>query len=363
MNWRCAASSLLLALSVQAAEPCREDGGSIPDVAVVPVVRGLDSPTHVANAGDGSGRLFVVEQRGVIRVVKGGKLLPRPFLDIRKRVKSGGELGLLSVAFHPGYRKNGRLFVNYTSGKGGLHTVVSEFKASGGAADPASERVVFTVPQPYSNHNGGQNAFGPDGLLYVGMGDGGSGDDPHDNGQRQDTLLGKMLRVDVDSGRPEVFARGLRNPWRFSFDPVAGRLLAGDVGQDHWEEIDVVEEGGNYGWRVMEGSRCNPGIARDCDKTGFIPPVHDYGREDGVSVTGGFVYRGAAVPELCGTYVFGDFGSGRIWGLRLDASGKKSAHRLINDSGMMISSFGVDEDHELYAADIRGALYRLGPKK
>ncbi len=383
MNGVAASLWLSLASSLPAAAgPCRDEPREIPLIELAPAAEGLRQPVHIASPRDGSGRLFIVEQAGVIRMLKDGRLLPKPFLDIRGRVKSGGEMGLLSVAFHPAFTSNGRLFVNYTSAAGGLHSVISEFTAAKDAdrADPAAERVLLTLPQPYRNHNGGQNAFGPDGFLYVGFGDGGSGDDPHDNGQRLDTLLGKMLRIDVDrrdpeagyaippgnplagrdGARPEIWAWGLRNPWRFSFDALTGALWAADVGQDDREEIDLIRKGGNYGWRVMEGSICTPGVNKRCTKEGFEPPVHEYGRREGVSVTGGFVYRGRNVPGLCGAYVYGDFGSGRIWGLRYD-HGKRLVleRRLINDSDLPISSFGEGEDFELYVADHGGRVLRL----
>lgn len=365
-----------------ATEPCRSvSNAHLPDVSLQVVAEGLRKPLHAANAGDGSGRLFIVEQAGRIRILRSGKLLPEPFLDIRKRVASGGEKGLLSVAFHPRYAQNDLFYLNYTAQDQGLHTVISEFKAS---KDPdkavaESERVLLRIKQPYSNHNGGQNAFGPDGFLYIGMGDGGSGDDPDDNGQNLQSLLGKMLRIDVNrrdggtpyeipsdnpfatgGGRPEIYAWGLRNPWRFSFDPVTGLLYAGDVGQDHWEEIDIIAKGGNYGWRVREGNHCTRGVNKNCGDEGFVSPIHEYGRGEGISVTGGHVYRGKNIPGLCGAYIFGDFGTGLIWGLRGNAKGSDS-HRRINDSGLNLSSFGQDEDFELYAVDHDGRLLRLAP--
>jgi glucose/arabinose dehydrogenase len=338
------------------AAPCRNEGKTLPRVRFAEVATGLRHPTHIANAGDGSGRLFVVEQAGRVLVLRNGKLQKEPFLDIRERVASGGEKGLLSIAFHPEFKTNGRFFVNYTSDRGGLHTVVSEFK-------DGAEKILLMVKQPYSNHNGGQLAFGPDGLLYAGMGDGGSGDDPGNRAQNPAELLGKMLRLDVDAPLPQIYASGLRNPWRFSFDPVTGLLYAGDVGQDHWEEIDVVERGKNYGWRVMEGFHCNPGVEDPCDPKKYAPPIHEYPRTDGISVTGGFVYRGKAVLALCGAYVFGDYGEGTVWALRYDPKAKKAGAAVkISDSGAALSSFGVDENWEIYAADHSGGrVLRLVP--
>ncbi|MFQ5585763.1 MAG: PQQ-dependent sugar dehydrogenase [Thermodesulfobacteriota bacterium] len=366
-------------------EPCELQEGTpppLPDIELKKVTEGLDSPVHLTHAGDGTGRLFIVEQAGLIRVVKGGQLLKKPFLDIRGRVRSDGEMGLLSVAFHPDFRENGLFFVNYTSSRGGLHTVVSEFHAEGGSdvADGGSERVILTVDQPFSNHNGGQIAFGPDGYLYIGMGDGGSGNDPHDNGQDLSTLLGAMLRIDVDrkdagreyavpadnpfrgkrGARPEVWAYGLRNPWRFNFDPVTGLLFAGDVGQDAREEVDIIVGGKNYGWRVMEGSICTPGIGRVCNKSGLTLPIIDYGRREGISVIGGVVYRGHDMPALCGAYLYGDWGSGTIWTLRY-RDGKVTDRKLLLETDLSISSFGADEKHNVYVVNHNGGIYRVRP--
>lgn len=364
-------------------EPCVVQEGSVPHlkgITLKRVAEGLRKPVHLTHGNDGTGRLFVVEQAGIIRVVKDGILLKRAFLDIRDRVRSGGEKGLLSVAFHPGFRENGRLFVNYTSSVGGLHTVISEFHAESGgdSADVGSERVILEVAQPFSNHNGGQIAFGPDGYLYIGMGDGGSGNDPREHGQNLSTLLAAMLRIDIDKrdgkkeyaipednpfreregARPEIWAYGLRNPWRFSFDPVTGRLYAGDVGQSAREEIDVIEGGTNYGWRVMEGTLCTPGIRGLCNRRGLTLPIIDYGRSEGISVIGGVVYRGHDVPALCGAYLYGDWGSGKIWGLRY-GNGKVTDRRMLLDTDLNISSFGTDEHYEVYVVELKGGIYRI----
>ena len=364
-------------------EPCVQKEGTLPPlngITLKRVAEGLKNPVHLTHAKDGTGRLFVVEQAGLIRVVKGGTLLKRPFLDIRDRVRSGGEKGLLSVAFHPHFRENGRLFVNYTSSRGGLHTVISEFHAGRGSdfANSGSERIILEVAQPFSNHNGGQIAFGPDRYLYIGMGDGGSGNDPHGHGQNLSTLLAAMLRIDVDrredgkeyaipednpfkgrkGARPEIWAYGLRNPWRFSFDPVTGRLYAGDVGQDAREEIDVIEGGKNYGWRIMEGTLCTPGIRGVCNKKGLTLPIIDYGRSEGISVIGGVVYRGHDMPALCGAYLYGDWGSGKIWTLR-HGDGGVTGQSVLLDTDLSISSFGTDENYEVYVVDHKGAIYRI----
>jgi len=348
---------------------------SAPQVRLQPVLRGLDQPVYVTHAGDRSGRLFVVEQGGLIRVARGGQVRPTPFLDLRRRVVAGGEMGLLSVAFHPRYAANGRCFVNYTSQEGEhLKTVIAEYRVS--AADPdvanPAERVLLEIPQPFRNHNGGLNLFGPDGMLYIGMGDGGSAGDPFNNGQRLDTLLGKLLRLDVDGSgirvpsdnpfvgragaRPEIWAWGLRNPWRFSFDRATGRLFVADVGQNAIEEIDLVERGGNYGWNIMEGSRCFR--APDCETTGLRLPIAEYTHEQGCSVTGGYVYRGSRIRELAGRYLFGDYCSGRLWALT-EAPGGRWSTSLLLDTGVRISSFGEDQDGEIYVVDHRGAVYLL----
>lgn len=343
------------------------------------LVTGLADPVHLTHAKDQSGLLFIVEQAGVIRVIRNGRLLPAPFLDIRGRVVSGGELGLLSVAFHPRYASNGRFFVNYTA-KGRLRTVVAEYRVSprdANRADP-SERVILEVEQPYTNHNGGLNLFGPDGMLYIGMGDGGAGGDPHDHGQRLESLLGKLLRIDVDTGPPygipqgnpflgraiardEIWAYGLRNPWRFSFDGATGRLFLGDVGQNAWEEIDLIEKGQNYGWRIMEGAHCFSPPA-NCETSGLVLPIAEYANGAlGCSVTGGTVYRGSRIRDLVGQYLFGDYCSGRVWSLTESSPGRWMMRPLL-DTGLRISSFGEDPSGELYIVDHRGSIHALMPR-
>ncbi|MER3418866.1 MAG: glucose dehydrogenase, partial [Chloroflexota bacterium] len=349
-----------------------------------PLVRGLTAPLFVTGAGDGSGSLFVVEQAGRIRIVRAGRLLATPFLDIADRVRSGGEQGLLGLAFHPGFGPaEDRFYVNYTDRAG--DTVVSEFRRSADPdrADPATERVLLRIDQPFANHNGGMLAFGPDGYLYVGTGDGGSAGDPFDSGQRLDTLLGKLLRIDPEPGpagpytvppdnpfvgsagaRGEIWAYGLRNPWRFSFDRRTGQLWIADVGQDRYEEVDRAPEGlgrgANYGWARMEGRHCYPsGESCGGGSSGFVLPVAEYGHDQGCSVTGGYVYRGTAFPALGGVYLFGDYCSGRIWGL---ASGgpDEQAPVLLLRSGRSISSFGEDDAGELYLTDLAdGSVWRV----
>ncbi|MBL8250737.1 MAG: PQQ-dependent sugar dehydrogenase [Candidatus Competibacter sp.] len=341
-------------------------------VALREVASGLNQPLAIAHAGDGTGRLFITLQDGRVAIFDGTRILPRPFLDIRDRVGSGGERGLLSVAFHPDFSRNRLFFVNYTNLEG--NTVVARFRAARRSPDLAlsrSERAVLTVAQPYANHNGGQLQFGPDGLLYIGMGDGGSGGDPENRAQDGGSLLGKLLRIDVNRSpyavpadnpflnradvRPEIWAVGLRNPWRFSFDRATGDLYIADVGQDGWEEINFQPAGGpgglNYGWRRMEGTHCfNP--PSGCDDGRLTPPVLEYDHGAGESVTGGYVYRGSQVPELAGHYVYGDFISGRVWAARREAGGW--VNREILASSVLISSFGEDEAGELYLTDYAG---------
>jgi len=353
-------------------------GAAPPQLALDPLAGGLPSPTCIASAGDGSGRLFVCEQAGYVRILAGGVPVPQPFLDIAARASCCGERGLLSIAFPPGFATSGRFYVNYTDNGG--DTVVSRFRvgADPDVADPDSEEILLRVDQPYSNHNGGQLAFGADGYLYVGMGDGGSGGDPGNRAQNPATPLGKMLRIDVESGAvpyaippsnpfaaragflPEIWALGLRNPWRFSFDRLTGDLWIADVGQGSWEEVDFqpASSGGgeNYGWRIMEGGHCYGSAS--CSDAGLVLPVAEYDHGQGCSVTGGHVYRGSAFPRLLGSYFFGDLCSGRIWSLRRDGLAWAATPEL--DSGLGITAFGEDDQGELYVADYAGAtIYRI----
>jgi glucose/arabinose dehydrogenase len=348
-------------------------------ITLAPVVtESLENPLFLTHAGDGSERLFVVEQPGRIRVLQGDALLPAPFLDITKQVLSGGERGLLGLAFHPDYRHNRRFFVNYTRKPDGA-TVVAEYR-SGATATSASmhERILLIVPQPYPNHNGGMVAFGPDGYLYIGLGDGGSAGDPDNRAQNPKDLLGKILRLDVDRGDPygipmdnpfakeggraEIYALGLRNPWRFSFDLKTGNLWVADVGQYKWEEINLVSRGGNYGWRVMEGAHCfHP--STDCQTTPFNLPLYEYSHEKGrCSIIGGFAYRGQAIASLAGTYVYGDFCSGEIFALQNPTRNQPyNEAPIILKTSLKISSFGEDAAGEVYVLDHKGGVYRLSP--
>lgn len=353
-------------------------------VSLTPVVSGLASPIDLQATDDSTGRLFVVEQGGTIRILQAGALLPTPFLDIRSRVTFSGEMGLLGVAFHPAFAQNQRFYVNYVRelGTGEIQSVIAEYRVSAAdanQADPASERILLTVNQPFADHKAGQLAFGPDGFLYIALGDGGGAGDPQGNGQNLQTLLGKMLRIDVDrtagaqqyaipadnpfaagGGLPEIWASGLRNPFRFSFDMATGRLFVGDVGQKLYEEIDILQNGGNYGWNVMEGMHCfNPSTG--CNQAGLTLPIAEYGHSEGVAVIGGYVYRASAIPALAGSYVFGDWGSGRIWRLTQDNSGAWQRVLLLN-SGRNMSSFGRDSAGELYLLDYAdGEILKLTP--
>lgn len=343
----------------------------------------FSQPTDIQNAGDGSDRLFVCEKEGVIRVFRNdpATTVAETFLDISDQVIHPSEMGLLGMAFHPDYAENGYFYVNYNRSQNDTNwTIISRFSVDASdpdAADVESEVVLMRIRQPFTNHNGGQLAFGPDGYLYIGTGDGGSGGDPFGAGQRLNTLLGKILRIDVDrqegslnygipednpfmdipEAQPEIFAYGIRNPWRFSFDPATGWLWLADVGQDQYEEIDIVEIGKNYGWNTMEGWSCyNP--STNCDSTGLTGPVWVYPRAEGRSITGGYVYRGSDAPELTGRYVYADFVSGRVWALRYEPEGE-TANTLLIDTDAAISTFGVDEAEELYFGTFGGSIYKF----
>lgn len=384
------AAAAAIALSVLAAAPSDAfliaPPGSPGPLPMTVVAQGLDRPVDIVHAGDGSGRLFVVEQPGRIRFVRGGAPSAQPFLDIQTLVLSGDERGLLGLAFHPAFAANGRFYVNYTRQPDGA-TVVARYRVTDGApdlADPASGEVLLTIAQPYPNHNGGTLRFGPDGLLYIGTGDGGSGNDPGDRAQDPQSLLGKMLRIDVDGGapyaippgnphasgqggRPEIWASGLRNPWKFSFDGPT--LLIGDVGQDQREEIDAIDAttgaGANFGWRVLEGTRCT-GLTggAPCGTPGFVAPIVEYDHATGCSVTGGEVYRGAGntVAALVpGTYVFGDFCTGAVYALARTAEPAPADLVELGRTGFNVSAFGRDATGEILVADFGGGrVLRIG---
>lgn len=362
--------------------PAPPDGGGSPggSPTLVRVAEGLEFPLFVT-APVGDSRVFVVEKAGRIRILDDGALLSDPFLDISDEVSGGSEQGLLSLAFHPDYADNGRFFVNFTNRAGDTRVVEYRVSADPDRADPTPVRTVLAVPQPFSNHNGGLVAFGPDGMLYVGMGDGGSGGDPRGNGQDLSTLLGALLRLDVDGGdlvpsdnpfagqpgaRGEIWAYGLRNPWRFSFDRQTGDLYIADVGQNQFEEVNAVEgpgRGANYGWNVTEGNDCFA-PPDGCDTSGLTLPVTVYGHGDGCSVTGGAVYRGSAVPDLQGLYFYSDFCNGFIRSFRF-VDGEATDERRwpeLEPAGERISSFGEDAAGELYVTTASGNVYRFATR-
>jgi glucose/arabinose dehydrogenase len=334
-----------------------------------PIINGLTRPVDLQSAFDGSGRLFIIEKYGAIRIFKDGQLYEQPFLNIDDRVNDySNEMGLLGLAFHPNFEQNGYFYVNYT-GEGG-HTRISRFTASGDAADPNSEQVLMVVDQPFPNHNGGAVAFGPDGYLYLGLGDGGAGGDPLKNGQNTESLLGKILRIDVNNGDPysipadnpfgnEVWAYGLRNPWRISFDRVTGDLWIGDVGQNAYEEISYLPSGApggaNFGWSIMEASYGYDGEPQP----GLLLPAAEYTHDFGCSVTGGYVYRGA-MPEWNGIYLYGDYCSGTVWGVILSDGQWQS--QVMFEPDLRITSFGEDEAGELYLVSDTGSVYILARK-
>jgi glucose/arabinose dehydrogenase len=353
------------------------DGGAQTSMRLEQIGGSFSSPVYVTSPS-GDGRLFVVEQSGRIRVIKNGATQSEPFLDIRSRVSSGGERGLLSMAFHPNYRMNGYFFVDFTDSNG--DTRVERFKVSANPdiADPQSAKLILAIDQPFSNHNGGLVMFGPDGMLYVGMGDGGSGGDPHRNGQSTQVLLGKLLRLDVDKGdpyaippdnpyangsggRPEIWAIGLRNPWRYAFDAPSGLLYIADVGQNELEEIDVISAtraGVNYGWSIMEADQCYN--SSSCNKDGLELPKLTYKHlGSACSVTGGFVYRGTKIPSLAGHYFYSDYCAGGLRSFKYeDGSATKQTEWKIDNIGHVVS-FGVDSSGEMYIISEGGKIYRL----
>jgi glucose/arabinose dehydrogenase len=345
-------------------------------VQLTPVVSGLSSPVFLTNAGDNTNRIFIIEQGGIIKVLQPNASTPSVFLDIHLKVLSGGERGLLGLAFHPQYALNRRFFVYYTrSGDGAC--VIAEYNASsanGNVADP-TEMAILTIPHPTNaNHNGGMLAFGRDGYLYAGVGDGGGSNDPPNNAQNIEELLGKILRINVDvpaggnrysspadnpyvggPGRDEIFAIGMRNPWRFSFDRLTDQQWVADVGQGSREEVDTpIMNGGNYGWRVMEGTICNPGVTDSCVPSSYIPPIFDYTHTNGrCSITGGYVYRGAQDTFTSGTYVYADYCSGEVF------TWNGTAQVTVLDTALNISSFGEDEAGELYVVALGGSVSKI----
>jgi glucose/arabinose dehydrogenase len=342
----------------------------------------FDNPLDLQHPGDGSNRLFVVEQQGVINVFDNEPSASSSavFLNLQTRVTAGGERGLLGLAFHPNFKSNGFFYVNYTA-PNPLRTVISRFQVSAEnpeQADLDSETIILSYIQPFSNHNGGQIQFGPDGFLYIAAGDGGGGGDPQENAQDRTNILGNILRIDVDATqgnlgyaipatnpfadndqgfREEIFAYGLRNPFRFSFDAANGDLWVADVGQNRFEEIDLVQNGDNLGWDITEGNACFEPM-EGCDRTGLVDPIFDYQQDGSQSITGGFVYRGLNLPELTGQYIYADFISGRIWALDItDLDSPEDA--LLIDTDLRISSFGTDANNDLFFTAFDGNIYRI----
>jgi glucose/arabinose dehydrogenase len=344
----------------------------------------FSNPVDLQNAGDGTDKLFVVEQAGKIYVFENNAYVTvkKLFLNIVDSVSSGGEMGLLGLAFHPNYENNRYFYVNYTKTSPVRRTLIVRFEASStnpDSADRASSKILMEIVQPFSNHNGGQLAFGPDGYLYIALGDGGSGGDPQNYAQNKSTLLGKLLRIDVDKTqgslnyaipadnpfknntqgfKEEIYAYGLRNPWRFSFDFLTGKLWCADVGQNAWEEIDIVINGGNYGWRCYEGNHSYD--MSKCSDTNYIPPIWEYSHSEGISITGGYVYRGPNLPQLYGKYIYADFGTKKIWALTYDGI-NPATNQLLLTASRSITSFGVDINNELYVVAYDGIIYRFTP--
>jgi glucose/arabinose dehydrogenase len=369
--------ALLYKLPVQGASPSIHYGVETAFPSLT-----FSNPVGIYPADDGTNRFFVVQQNGLIFVFDNSTTVTSStvFLDIRDRVLFGGEEGLLGLAFHPNFAQNRYFYVDYVADSP-PRTVIARYSLSTGNPDEAdknSEVILLEVNQPFSNHKGGQIAFGPDGFLYIALGDGGSAGDPYGNAQNLTTLLGKILRIDVDTTslgrqygipgddpfagnsngyREEIYAYGLRNPWRFSFDPQTGWLWAGDVGQDRREEVDIIQKGKNYGWNITEGTLCYSPPS-SCNTTGLEPPIWEYGHDVGNSITGGFVYRGALLRELAGAYIYSDFGSGRIWALWYSGTNVPSNIGLI-DTGLSIASFGIDKSGNLYFCAFDGKIYRL----
>ncbi len=341
----------------------------------------FSQPVAMLQAPADESRWFVVEKAGRVLIFDNDDVVQTAsvFVGLGDRVEAGpSEAGFLGMAFHPEFSDNGEVFLSYTApGPAGAVPLISKVSRflvtdSGDQLDPTSEEILLSVDQPFTNHNGGNIAFGPDGFLYIGLGDGGSGGDPQGNGQNTQTLLGAMLRIDVDTGspysipadnpfvlgggRPEIFAWGLRNPWRWSFDRLTGELWVGDVGQNQLEEVNRIVAEGNYGWNRFEGTLCFSGA---CDPAGLIPPVAEYSHGEGCSITGGFVYRGTDIPELEGTYLYGDFCTGTLWGLDSHTDGTL-APRLLTETALRISSFVEGNDGELFVLDYTGGtVHRL----
>ena len=361
--------------------PTPTPSGPPPMLALNLVVSGLSSPLDLESPDDGSGRLFVVEQGGRIKIIQNSNVLSPAFLDISSKITTGGEMGLLGVTFHPNFSSSRKFYVNYVRTLAGqIQSVIAEYSVAtptSNQTDASTERILLTVNQVgnFNNHKAGELAFGADGFLYFGLGDGGSGGDPNGNGQNKQTLLGKMMRIDVDGtsaglqyripsdnpfvsggGLPEIYAYGFRNPWRFSFDRPSNRMFVADVGQGSFEEVDIVQKGGNYGWNTMEGNHCfNP--ATGCNMSGLSLPIAEYDHSVGIAVIGGYVYHGTSVATLQGTYVFGDL-NGKIFGLQ-ETAPNNWTRTLLATTSTQLSSFGQDQSGELYVVDLSGSVFKI----
>jgi len=379
-------SANIVAIAALLATPitCGDDGVTADPlpasdgIVLTEVASGLERPVQLLDA-PGDPRLFIVEQRGRIRVLSGGQLQETPYLDVSSQLSGSNEQGLLGLAFHPDFQSNGFAYVNYTDGSGDTRVVRYTERADGLSLDPASAKEILFVDQPFGNHNAGQLLFGPDGMLYIPLGDGGSSGDPQGNGQNLDTLLGAILRIDVNGGdpyaippdnpfasgggRPEIWASGVRNPWHNDIDAEGGFIYVADVGQNTWEEVNVVplnEAGVNYGWNIVEGPECFQGSG--CDRTGLWDPVISYDHGDGCSITGGHVYRGQALPDLLGVYFYSDFCDGWLRSFRWDPDQGTAVDQRewsIPNIGS-VYSFGKDGDGELYVLAGNRA-YRIDP--
>jgi len=361
--------------------PTPTPSGPPPMLALTPFASGLTSPLGFETPDDGSGRFFVVEQGGRLKIIQNGNMLSPPFLDISSKITTGGEMGLLGVTFHPNFSSSRKFYVNYVRTLAGqIQSVIAEYSvasATSNQVDASTERILLTVDQVgnFTNHKAGKLAFGGDGFLYFGLGDGGSGGDPNGNGQNKQTLLGKMMRIDVDGtstglqyripsdnpfasggGLPEIYAYGFRNPWRFSFDLSSNRLFVADVGQGSFEEVDIVQKGGNYGWNTMEGNHCfNP--SSGCNMNGLSLPIAEYDHSVGIAVIGGYVYHGSSIANLQGTYVFGDL-NGKIFGLQ-ETTPNNWTRTLLATTSTQLSSFGQDQSGELYVVDLSGSVFKI----
>jgi len=340
-------------------------------IALQPIFTNLTFDVPIAMLQSSNGQWFVVEQNGKIKTFKTGDTSTNTFIDLAEKVDFGGEKGLLGMALHPEFHSNGIFFVSYSNNSGNSN--LSRFQSNNLVVDANSEKTILTVDQPYSNHNGGQITFGPDGFLYFGLGDGGAADDPRGHGQNKETLLGSIIRIDVNNsdtyeipadnpfvgkpGKDEIYAYGLRNPWRWSFDKKTGELWLADVGQNEWEEINIIKLGGNYGWNSLEANHCF--VESNCDKSGFISPIFEYSHNEGRSVTGGYVYRGTEMPNLNGHYFYADYVSGNIWSLRKNADSNYT-NTLRISSNIHIASFAEDLQANLYViAHQSGKIFKI----